>query len=119
MGTPMEKIEHLRPLHDRVLVRLFDTHAPEGLIIVRDNPDCVDALNNRTDGEHGDYRRVGVHGIVVSVGPGIYDRKFRFRPTTLTPGEVITFTAGWDDADGAIPGHVLIREADVWGRANA
>jgi len=113
--------EQFQPLRDGVLVRLLsDRPHPLGLIVLRENPQFVDVVSNQTDGAHGDYRHVSAEGIVIAVGPGRWHDKqsgsSHFIPTTLKPGERITFTAGWDDLEGAIAGHVLVREADVWWR---
>lgn len=112
--------EQFKPLRDGVLVCLLPERPhPLGLILHRENPQFQDVVSNQTDGEHGDYRHVSAEGIVISVGPGRWRKRKNgssefFVPTTLKPGQHITFTAGWDDLDGAIPGHVLIQEADVW-----
>lgn len=111
--------EQFRPLRDGVLVRLLpEAPHPLGLVIKRENPHQSDVVSNQTDGNHGDYRHVSAEGIIVSVGPGRWRQKKNgfayFVPTTLKPGEHITFTAGWDDLEGAISGHVLVQEADVW-----
>jgi co-chaperonin GroES (HSP10) len=109
----------IQPIHDRVLIReLPPAQRKDGLIIIREHPDKKDFLSNDTTGEHQDVQRVGAMGVVVAVGPGVWDEKFKFHPTTLRPGEVVVFTA-WDDLEGAIPGHVMVREGDIWGRANA
>jgi len=106
--------EQFRPLRDGVLVRLLPARPhPLGIIVQRQNPHLVDVVANQTDGNHGDYRHVSAEGVIVSVGPGVWGKK-TFKPTTLKPGQEITFTAGWDDLEGQIPGHVLVREADVW-----
>jgi co-chaperonin GroES (HSP10) len=110
------KPEQFKPLRDGVLVCLLPSRPhPLGLIIQREHPAFHDVVSKQTDGTHGDYRHVSAEGIVVSVGPGKLNKTGKsFIPTTLKPGDNITFTAGWDDLEGAIPGHVLIQEADVW-----
>jgi co-chaperonin GroES (HSP10) len=111
--------KQFKPLRDGVLVRLLPERPhPLGLTIQRENPQMVDVVSNQTDGNHGDYRRTSVKGIVIAVGPGKWCKRKgcgeHFVPTVLKPGQHITFTAGWDDSDGAFPGHALIQEADVW-----
>ena len=107
--------EQFKPLRDRVLVRLLPPRPhPLGIIVQRQNPHLVDVVANQTDGSHGDYRHTSAEGIVVAVGPGKWVDDEYFQRSTLKPGAHIVFTAGWDDLQGAIPGHVLIQEADVW-----
>ena len=106
----------IQPLHDRVLVRLLEKERADGLVIIRERPDCVDLVGDGP--QHSDHRRVGFTGVVVAVGPGKLDEKFKFRATRVKPGEVVTFSA-WDDLDGRIPGHCMIREGDIWGYGEA
>jgi co-chaperonin GroES (HSP10) len=106
------------PTLDRVLVRRIAEPRKDGLVLIRENPDCVDVVSNQTDGAHGDYRRVPVLGVVVAVGPGRFDKKFKFHPTTVKPGEVVIFTE-WNDWAEAPEDLYLIREADIWGRYEA
>jgi co-chaperonin GroES (HSP10) len=99
--------EQLRPLHDRVLVR--ELPLPGNLQLVREDPNSIDG---RKDGP-GDYRRLPRRGIVVSVGRGAWITPDFFRPTTVRPGQIITFSS-WQDWEDAPQGYWLIREADVW-----
>ncbi|HUD64704.1 MAG TPA: hypothetical protein VMQ17_09005 [Candidatus Sulfotelmatobacter sp.] len=110
---PREQIP-FQPALDRVLVRRMEKSDDNGLVVIRENPHLVDVVSNQTDGNHGDYRRVPVLGIVVAVGPGKYNQKFKFKPTTVKPGEVVIFTE-WNDWADAPEGLYLIREADIWG----
>lgn len=111
--------EQIIPLHDRVLIeRLPGAPRLDGLIVIRENPDCVDAVSATTDGDHADYRRVPILGRVVSVGRGKHDAKFRFHPTVVKPGDVVVFT-DWNDWAEAPPGFHMVREGDIWGYPRA
>ena len=102
------------PLYDRVLVEvLSEKPRLDGLILVKNDSTVSDAVNDGTV-DHADYRRVPLLGRIVAVGPGKHDIKWHFHPTTVKPGEVVIFTS-WDDADGLLPGHHMIREGDIWG----
>ena len=90
-----------------------------GLIVIREHPDCVDVVSNQSDGAHGDYRRVGINGEVIKVGPGKRDAKGRLKPTIVKPGDKVRYTA-WNDGDDFLPpGYRLIQEADIWGWLDA
>lgn len=112
---PAEPIP-FQPTLDRVLVRrLKQKTRKHDLVVVRENPDCVDVVSNQADGSHGDYRRVGIVGVIVAVGPGKFDEEnWKFYPTTVKPGEVVMFTE-WNDWADAPEDLYLIREADIWG----
>lgn len=108
-----------QPTLDRVLVRRMNKPREDGLVVVKENPNCVDVVSNQTDGNHGDYRRVPLLGVVVAVGPGRWDhKKFKFRPTMVKPGEVVIFTE-WNDWENAPEDLFLIREGDIWGHYHA
>lgn len=109
----------VKPLHDRVLLRKIEKEwKPEEIVWVRDHPEFVDVVENMTDGRHGDYRRMPIMGVILAVGPGKRDKKFRLRPTTVKPGEVVIFT-DWNDWESAPKGVYMVREADIWGYAAA
>jgi co-chaperonin GroES (HSP10) len=91
------------PLNDRILVQ-------------RLTPPSLVAL---TDGDKSGK------GVVLSTGPGKWmetsDGYPYRRPMQVKPGDVIRFTARWDDAEGAglsekfgIPDLALITEGDIW-----
>jgi co-chaperonin GroES (HSP10) len=116
------------PIHDRVLVRrmpvddlvrvkdITDGVAAnaKGLVITTPEPECMDVAHDLT-GDHADYRRVPIRGTIVAVGPGKLDHKFKFRPTTVKPGQVIRFSH-WNDLAGAIdPELCMITEGDIMG----
>lgn len=122
---PAEQIP-FQPTLDRVLIRrlparrlgICDAKAggDRGLL---QNPNCVDVVANQADGSHGDYRRVGILGVIVAVGPGKFDEeKWKFYPTTVKPGEVVMFTE-WNDWADAPEGLYLVREGDIWGHYEA
>jgi co-chaperonin GroES (HSP10) len=108
-----------QPLDNRVLVRDSPVRShPQGLVVVRENPDQVDVVSNQTDGDHGDYRRIAIDGEVIACGPGKLDKKLRRIPLSVKPGERVRYTS-WQDGEGLFPpGFRLIREADIWGYAD-
>lgn len=108
----------VRLLRDRVLVRRIDKPTDSGLVVIREHPEMVDFIDGDKTGAHNDNRRVGLTGVVVAVGPGVYDEDGDFHRTTVQPGEVVMFTA-WNDAADIFPGHNLIREGDIWGWVHA
>jgi co-chaperonin GroES (HSP10) len=108
-----------QPGEDRVLVRrIAEQIDAKSILCIREHPECVDVVSNQVDGNHGDYRRTGLLGVIVAVGPGKMSPRFKFRPTTVKPGEVIVFS-NWNDWEDAPEGLYLIREADIWGYASA
>jgi len=72
--SKMIEIEQLKPLQDRVLVRVKSTPEKIGSIIVPDN-----AKKKTTRGE------------VIAVGPGKRSSKGIFIETTLKPGDRVVF----------------------------
>lgn len=113
----------LQPIHDRVLVKIVEEEvALDQILIVKDHAECVDAIDGMRDpeGKHNDYRRVGILGEIIAVGPGKWVKPERgeefFRPTTVKPGEFVYFT-NWNDWEEAPPGFALITEGDVMGHA--
>lgn len=101
----------LRPIHDRVLIEAIKD-PEQGLIIVRNDPHVMDAVNDGTDA-HSDYRRRGIKGTVIAVGPGKYGKHHQLQPTSVKPGQRVVFS-DWNDWETAPEGFYLIREADIW-----
>ena len=103
------------PLHDGVLVRdLPEAPRGDGLIVIRENPELVNAISGTTDGSGDDYRRVGIVGEVIAIGPGRLSKRNRRIPMTVKPGDRITCTS-WNDLELGLPkGFRLVREGDVW-----
>ena len=111
-------VEALRPIHDRVLVRVLPEEPRlDGLVLVRDDPQSIDAVNEGT-GDHSDYRRVPLMGEIIAVGPGRWHRpehgKEFFKATIVKPGELVIFT-NWNDWEAAPEGFAMITEGDIWG----
>lgn len=104
----------IEPTQDRVIVRDFPQ--PSSLVVlIRKNPNCVDVVSGQTKGDHGDYRRVGIYGEVIAVGPGKRDKKDRLKRTTVKPGDKVQYTA-WNDGEDFLPsGFRMITEGDIWG----
>jgi hypothetical protein len=106
-----------KPLRDGVLLRDLPEPRKDGLIIIRENPDVINAISGTTDGSGGDYRRVGIVGEVIAVGPGKLDKKLRRVPMTLKPGDRVRVSS-WNDGVNWLPeGFRLVQQADVWGYA--
>lgn len=97
----------IQPTHDRVLVKYLDDpeHLDSRVIaLVRQNENLLNQAGLDPLGQPGDYRRVMRRAEVVATGvlvdPGI------------SQGTVI-YCAAWDDLDGLIEGHAMIRQADI------
>ena len=119
MQDRTEKLIPIQPTEDRVLVRrLMEQIDAKSILCIREHPECVDVVSHQTDGNHGDYRRTGLLGVIVAVGPGKYSPRGKFKPTTVKAGEVIIFS-NWNDWADAPEDLFLIREADIWGYASA
>lgn len=103
------------PLHDGVLVRdLPQAPRGDGLIVIRENPELVNAISGTTDGSGDDYRRVGIVGEVIAIGPGRLSKRNRRIPMTVKPGYQVTCTA-WNDLELGLPkGFRLVCEGDIW-----
>lgn len=103
--------EQLQPILDRVLIR--ELPLPGKLIVIREDENSIDG---RADGP-GDYRRRPRKGIVIKAGPGkwIHPPKHSsfFRPTTIRPGQIVTFSS-WQDWEDAPAGYFMVLEGDVW-----
>jgi co-chaperonin GroES (HSP10) len=110
----------IRPLQDRVLVRAINQAFTTADLRPRSNGSIILIRKDSTlvDGVEGDYRRMPLCGEVLAVGPGKYDKKNRFHPTTVKPGEIVIFT-DWNDWEQAPPGVHMITEGDIWGYPNA
>lgn len=90
----------LRPIHDRITVRRVTQLAdPTSLIFVLDT-----------------FKDPGVEGLVVAVGPGVYDKRGKLTVPTIKAGDRILFGTGLGqpvtiDGDNLL----MIREGDVMG----
>lgn len=115
----LERVRSFRPTDDRILVEDLPQKRADGLILMLENPEMVDASSGTTDGSHGNYQRVGITGRVVAVGPGKWAEKKAVRiPIGVEPGEIITYTAWNDLPEGFLPPQYrLIRKNDIWGRS--
>ena len=91
---------HLRPLHDRVVVRRIeaDEKTAGGIII----PDTA--------------KEKPMEGEVVAVGPGSRNEQGQLVPTDLKPGDRILF-GKWSGTEVKIDGEELLimKESDVMG----
>ena len=91
---------HIRPLHDRVVVRRIeaDEKTAGGIII----PDTA--------------KEKPMEGEVVTVGPGARDDKGQLVPMDLKPGDRILF-GKWSGTEVKIDGEELLimKESDVMG----
>jgi chaperonin GroES len=91
---------HLRPLHDRVVVRRIeaDEKTAGGIII----PDTA--------------KEKPMEGEVVAVGPGARNEQGQLVPTDLKPGDRILF-GKWSGTEVKIDGEELLimKESDVMG----
>lgn len=91
---------HLRPLHDRVVVRRIEAEAKTaGGIIIPDT-----AKEKPSEGE------------VVAAGPGARDEGGRLQPLSLKPGDRILF-GKWSGTEVKIDGEdlLIMKESDVLG----
>jgi co-chaperonin GroES (HSP10) len=93
-----------RPINDRVLLQRLPDE--QGLIRL-------------TDAERSGK------GVVLSTGPGKWmeneNGDWWRRPLAVRPGDIVRFTARWNDLEGTalsemidVPDAVLIQEADIW-----
>lgn len=98
-----------KPLSDRILVKHLPSAGPQPRVeLIRlKEPTCLDAVS-----PEGDYRRLMIRAKVVAVGPGRLDEDNSLVPIEVRPGAVV-FCSHWDDLEGRIKGHALIREADI------
>lgn len=97
----------IQPMHDRILVKYLDD--PEHLhsrviAVLKVDPTLLHQAGKDPVGEAGDYRRVMRRSEVVAVGPRV---DAAIRPS------IVVYCAAWDDLEGKIAGHALIREADI------
>ena len=97
----------IQPMHDRILVKYLDD--PEHLhsqviALIKVDQTLTNQAGVDPVGIAGDYRRVMRRSEVVAVGPRV-DRAIC--PTT------VVYCAAWDDLEGKIAGHALIREGDI------
>lgn len=89
------------PLHDRIVVeRIEQTEQAIGGIIIPKTAEEKPA-----------------EGRVVFTGPGKYDKKWKFKPVTLQPGDLVLF-GKYSGEDVKIDGkeYVIMREDDIVGR---
>lgn len=103
----MNYLEHLRPLHDRILVQRL-TLKSQLIQVIRENPNLQDMIGQGDNAEHDDNRRVFLMSHVLAVGPSVHSVK---------KGDTIVHTA-WNDLPpwlDAPPDYSMIRENDVAG----
>lgn len=106
----MSTIEHITPLHDRILVRRL-TKKNERVIWVREHPEMIDMVGQGENAQHDDNRRVFIMSRVLAIGSAVRD---------IAKGDTIVHTA-WNDLPSwlDVPAdYCFIRENDVAGHCD-
>lgn len=74
-----------QPRRDRVLVQPIEEHGDASDYVQRVSGLYVSSAGSHTEGEP-------IRGIVISTGPGTYNRAGNLIPTDVRPGDIVIFT---------------------------